>query len=53
LYAMLGMRSATPEEWKRAVLIELGEYRHPGNEYTREEAGDAVKAFEKLAGLSN
>src|SRR6266404_3516882 len=53
LYAMLGMRSPVPEEWKRAVLVELGEYRHPGNEYTRPDAAAAVKAFEKLTGLSN
>jgi len=53
LYGMLGMRSPAPEQWKRAILVELGEYRHPGNEYKREDASVAVKAFEKLAGLSN
>jgi hypothetical protein len=51
LYAMLGMRSPVPEEWKRAVLVELGEHRHTGNEYTRADAAAAVEAFEKLTGL--
>jgi hypothetical protein len=51
LNAMLGMRNPVTEEWRRAVLVELGEYRHPGNEYTRGDAATAVKAFEKLAGL--
>ena len=53
LYAMLGMRNPVPEQWKRAILVELGEYRHPGNEYKRADAAVAVKAFEKLTGLSN
>jgi len=53
LYAMLGMRNPVPEQWKRAVLVELGEYRHPGNEYKRADAAVAVKAFEKIASLSN
>jgi hypothetical protein len=51
LYAMLGMRNQAPEGWQRAVLVELGEYRHPGNEYSREDTAAAVKAFEKLASL--
>ncbi len=51
LYAMLGMRTSAPEPWRRAVLIELGEYRHPGNEYSSGDTGKAVKEFETLAGI--
>lgn len=51
LYAMLGMRSPAPEPWRRAVLIELGEYRHPGNEYSSSDTGVAVRKFEELAGI--
>ncbi len=51
LYAMLGMRTSAPEPWRRAVSIELGEYRHPGNEYTSSDTGVAVKKFEAAAGI--
>jgi hypothetical protein len=51
LYAMLGMRNSAPEPWRRAVSIELGEYRHPGNEYTSSDTGAAVKKFETAAGI--
>jgi len=51
LYAMLGMRTSAPEPWRRAVSIELGEYRHPGNEYSSADTGAAVKKFEALAGI--
>ncbi len=51
LYAMLGMRTSAPEPWRRAVSIELGEYRHPGNEYTSSDSGAAVKKFETVAGI--
>jgi len=52
LYAMLGQRNHPKiEEWQRAVLVELGEYRHPGNCYTREETDAAVATFETLAGI--
>jgi hypothetical protein len=51
LYAVLGMRNPAPEPWRRAVLIELGEYRHPGNEYSSSDTAAAVKAFEALAGV--
>ena len=51
LYAMLGMRTSAPEPWRRAVLIELGEYRQPGNEYSSANTGAAVRNFETLAGI--
>ena len=51
LYAMLGMRTSAPEPWRRAVSIELGEHRHPGNEYTAGDTGAAVKKFETVAGI--
>lgn len=51
LYAMLGMGTSAPEPWRRAVSIELGEYRHPGNEYSSADAGKAVKEFEAVAGI--
>lgn len=52
LYAMLGQRNHPQfEGWQRAVLIELGEYRHPGNCYTREDTEAAVDTFEVLAGI--
>ena len=51
LYAILGMRSSAPEPWRRAVSIELGEYRHPGNKYTSSDTERAVKKFETIAGI--
>ena len=51
LYAMLGMRSSAPEPWRRAVSIELGEYRHPGNKYTSSDTEKAVNKFETIAGI--
>jgi len=51
LYALLGMRSSAPEPWRRAVSIELGEYRHPGNKYTSSDTERAVKKFETIAGI--
>ena len=51
LYAMLGMRTLAPEPWRRAVSIELGEYRQPGNEYSSADAEKAVKKFETVAGI--
>lgn len=51
LYGMLGMRTSAPEPWRRAVLIELGEYRHPGNAYSSADTENAVKTFEAVAGI--
>lgn len=51
LYAMLGMRTSAPEPWHRAVSIELGEYRRPGNEYSTGDVSKAVKKFEALVGI--
>jgi hypothetical protein len=51
LYAILGMRTSVPEPWRRAVSIELGEYRHPGNEYSSIDTKEAVKEFEVVAGI--
>jgi len=51
LYGMLGMRTSAPEPWRRAVSIELGEYRHPGNEYTSSDTEKAVQKFETIAGI--
>jgi hypothetical protein len=51
LYALLGMRTAAPEPWRYAVLIELGEYRRPGNQYTPKDTATAVTRFEKALGF--
>jgi hypothetical protein len=51
LYALLGMRTAAPEPWRYAVLIELGEYRRAGNRYTPQDTAAAVTRFEKVLGL--
>jgi len=51
LCGMLGMRTSAPEPWRRAVSIELGEYRHPGNEYTSSDTEKAVQKFETIAGI--
>jgi hypothetical protein len=51
LYGMLGMRTSAQEPWRRAVAIELGEYRHPANEYTSSDTEKAVKKFETIAGI--
>lgn len=53
LYAMLGMRNHAPEEkhsdspesWKHALLIEVGEHRRVGNKYTPD---DVKKARDEL-----
>jgi len=51
LYAMLGQRNPSAGVYERAVLKELGEFRHPGNEYTRTNTNEAVKKFEDVANL--
>lgn len=51
LYAMLGMRGPAAEPWRRAVSIELGEFRQPGNEYSSSDTEAAVKKFKALAGI--
>jgi len=52
LYAMLDQRNHPKiEGWQRAVLVELGEYRRPGNLYTRDETDAAVDTFEALVGI--
>ncbi len=52
LYAMLGQRNHPKiEGWQRALLVELGEYRHPGNRYTRDDTDAAVDTFETLVGI--
>jgi hypothetical protein len=52
LYALLGQRNQPEiEGWQRAVLVELGEYRRPGNRYTRDETDAAVDTFETLVGI--
>jgi len=52
LYAMLGQRNNPQfDGWQRALLVELGEYRRPGNRYTRDNTDAAVDTFEALAGI--
>lgn len=52
LYAMLGQRNQPQiDDWQRAVLVELGEYRRPGKGYTRDETDAAVDTFEALVGI--
>ncbi len=55
LYAMLGIRNPAPEPWRRAVLIELGEYRKPGGNkgegFTRKDTDTAVEVFRETIGL--
>lgn len=49
LHAMMNMQnSAADDEWKHALLIELGEHRRVGNEWTRRNAADAIKDLKKL-----
>jgi hypothetical protein len=51
LYAMLGQRNPVADPWRRAVLIEAGEYRTPGNSYKRAQTEAAVNTFQEVAGL--
>jgi hypothetical protein len=47
LHAMMNMQnSADSDDWKHALLIELGEHRRVGNEWTRSDSADAIKGLE-------
>jgi DNA/RNA endonuclease G (NUC1) len=53
LRGLFGVAGPAPEPWKSAVLVELGEYRRPGNTYTREDVQKASDALvERLATLA-
>lgn len=45
LYAVLGMRNPVPEPWRSAVLTEIGEFRRPGNVYTRADIERGLSEF--------
>ena len=46
LTALLNGWLEVPPPWRYAVLIELGEYRRPGNAYTREDVEKARQSFQ-------
>lgn len=49
LHAMMNMQNAAADdEWKHALLIELGERRRVGNEWTRGDAANAIKDLQKV-----
>jgi hypothetical protein len=45
LNAILGMRNPVPEPWRSAVLTEIGEFRRPGNVYTRQDVQHGLDEF--------
>lgn len=47
LHAMMNMDNTADELWKHALLIELGEHRRVGNEWTRVDSANAVKEFKQ------
>jgi len=47
LTALLNGWLDVPPPWRYAVLIELGEYRRPGNAYTRKDVDIAVENFKR------
>ena len=42
------MRNPVREPWRSAVLTEIGEYRRPGNVYTREDVGRGLEEFKAV-----
>jgi hypothetical protein len=48
LYATLGMRNQVKEPWRSAVLTEIGEFRRPGNVFTRKNIEDGLREFESV-----
>jgi hypothetical protein len=48
LYAILGVRNLVPEPWRSAVLTEIGEFRRPGNVYSRQDVERGLKDFQKV-----
>ena len=48
LYAILGVRNPVPEPWRSAVLTEIGEFRRPGNVYSREDVDRGLDDFKKV-----
>jgi hypothetical protein len=45
LNAILGVRNLVPEPWRSAVLTEIGEFRRPGNKYTRQDVKRGLDEF--------
>jgi hypothetical protein len=45
LYALLNVTNGLPAPWNAAVLIEVGEFRRPGQKVSAKAAADAVQAF--------
>jgi hypothetical protein len=50
LTALLNGWLEVPIPWRYAVLIELGEYRRPGNAYSRSDVDAALQTFKKALG---
>lgn len=48
MYAILGVRNPAPEPWRTAVLTEIGEFRRPGNVYSRKDVERGVNDFKKV-----
>lgn len=48
LYAILGVRNPVPEPWRSAVLTEIGEFRRPGNIYSRHDVERGLEDFKKV-----
>jgi hypothetical protein len=48
LYAVLGMRNTIAEPWRSALLAEIGEYRRPGNTYSRADIEHGLAEFKKV-----
>jgi hypothetical protein len=48
LYAILGMRNPIEDPWFSAVLTELGEFRRPGNAYTRDDVARGLKELRSV-----
>lgn len=47
LHAMMNMDNPVKPPWRQALLIELGEHRRVGNEWTRIDADDTVQELRK------
>jgi hypothetical protein len=47
----LGMRGLLPEQLERTMLLEAGESRRPGNNYTPQNVSDATAAVKRALGL--
>jgi hypothetical protein len=52
LYAVLGMRNPVEEPWRSAVLTEIGEFRRPGNKYSRIDIDRGLEEFKTVLNAS-